>query len=69
MLRQVRCRRQAEDSQEAGQLWERVVNTEKVASIVETRTEFPGRWCRLRLRDGEVLVIEGCPEDFLGDLA
>jgi len=69
MLRNVRCQRQADDPKEAGQLWETVVNTEKVASIVETETSIPGRWCRLRLQDGEVLVIQGCPEEFLGDLA
>lgn len=69
MLRSVKYRDQDRRFAEMPQLSETVVNTEEVVMIVETQIESAGPWSRLRLRGGEELIIQGRPEDFLGDLA
>jgi hypothetical protein len=69
MLRTVRYQCAGDRPGDRPQLRNAVVNTEIVASIVETDSGLPGRWSRLRTHDGEVLLIEGPPEEFLGDLA
>jgi hypothetical protein len=69
MLRSVKYQDRKYRFDEPPQLAETVLNTEEVVLIVETESDIAGPWSRLRLRGGEELIIQGRPEDFLGDLA
>jgi hypothetical protein len=69
MLRSVKYQDRERRFAEPPQLSEAVVNTEEVVMIVETESDVAGPWSRLRLRGGEEMIIQGRPEDFLGDLA